>query len=1126
MPVAAPAAFELRLFGQPQLWRAGVAVHVGARKAVALLSLLALEGAMARERLAALLWPDVDAAAGRRNLRRELFRLRELGCALSEGADGALELDARLRVDVLAFRAALQAGDDDGALQVAGAQVLDGLDGVAGAEFDHWLNRRRLQLQQSRRSVRLRHAAALEAGGDLPSALALHLQALAEDRCDEPAARAAMRLHAALGERAMALSVFGQLANSLRDELDLEPDAQTLALASELRQPGQAAEPPAPALRRQPSAPLLSDRLPFVGRAAARAQIAAAWGAGQRVYLSGVAGAGKTRLATECLAAQGAWLRVACAQDDSEQHYASAVRALRTLMEAAPDVVLPEWVRRELAALLPELGTAPAPLASPEAAERLRAAFAAAWRLLVHDNFNALLLDDWQWGDAASLELWNRLDDAETPVRWIVAFRSAQLPLAALQRLRQEVDAGRAVVVALEGLDTDEALALVRALSGSPGGRLFAQRLQRATEGNPFFLIETLRHLFEQGQLRAESDGTWSTPFDDGTQDYAELPVPASVREAVLGRVRAQGDGARRLLEAASLAGERFDIGLLDGVAPLAAEAMVAIFEHAQAARLLMPAEDGAYRFAHDLVRQCLAESLSPARRRLLHQTLATRLAARAAAPALVALHLERAGQAAEAVVWRLRAAESAWRVHALADSRHQYEQALADGASGPAAVQIHLALARLLRRLADSPGADAAMSAALAAAQDGDPGTRLEVHLERIEDHVQGDRIAEALELLAALEGELAAAAPHARGRAARLRARIEHWRGRHEEAAALRRHAIALLETEPDALNELADVFDEAARAAARLGDMAQAEAFARRALSGYEAAGNLPALSLTSTLLGVAVLLGRGDRVASEAALERARSLAARCGHVPAQRAAILNLVKLQTDAGRAEAALALIEEGDALAPGFEHPRAEQAFAQARYFVHYLRGEVAAADAAAQRLLAAARRLADRGILVDSLQMVVDLYLHTGRVAEAGRLLDEAEAVRAQVTDDGRDLLSEVMLVKRAWWLLASGDARAAAGLMSTVGAPVRDEDRWIIGWIGAAVSMAVGEPEAAGRWLGGLDIDADAVTDALAMVLVQRLALRPDDAAARERAQALLAAGQLPALEAAKLLGALA
>jgi DNA-binding SARP family transcriptional activator len=1131
MPSAASAPTELRLYQQPRLLRAGVAVHVGARKALALLSLLALESAMPRDRLAALLWPEVDGAAARRNLRRELFRLRELGCAVSEVDDGALTLGATWRVDVRRFHAALQAGDDGGALELGGHRVFEGLDGVAGSEFDAWLTRWRALLREQRHSARQRRAAALEASGELAAALALHQQALAEDGCDEPAARAAMGLHAALGDRVSALSVFTHIKKVLHDELDLPPDAQTQALAGELRGPDalvpqlQPPTPPAhaptpPRNAAQPlSAALRADRLPFVGRAAISGKIDEAWAAGRRVYLSGAAGAGKTRLAAHCLARQGAWLRIACAQDDAEQHYASAVRALRALHEAAPDVVLPGWVRRELAALLPELGPAPASLSSPEAAERLRAAFAAAWRLLVHENFSALLLDDWQWADAASVELWMRLDDDQAPVRWIVAYRSALLPQAALQRLRHDVDGGHAVALELSGLDAEETLALVHALSGSPGGRLFSQRLQRATDGNPFFLIETLRHLFEQGQLRAEADGGWSTPFDEQTQDYAELPVPASVREAVLGRVRGLGDAARRLLEAASLAGDVFDPGLLEGVTPLAADTMVTTFEHAHAARLLAPHKDG-YRFAHDLVRQCLADSLSPARRRLLHQALAARLAQRHAPPALVAQHHERAGQMGPAIAWRLRAAEAAWRVHALADCRHQYEQALADGAAGPQAVAIHLALLRLHQRLADSAGVAAALAAALSASLDTDLATRLEVRLVCAETQMHGDRVDEALALLDAMDAELASAPPRQRARATLLRARVAQWRGHREESAALRQRAIALLEGQPDALNELADVFDDAARPSARGGAMPQAEGFARRAMAAYEAAGNVPALSAAATLLGVAILYGRGDRAASEQCLEHARSLAAQCGHVPAQRAANLNLVKLHTDAGRADAAAALIEEGDALAPGFEHQRAEQAFAQARYFVHYLRGETAAAEAAAQRLLAVARRVGERSILIESLQMVVDLYLHTGQLDDAARLLDEAEATLAE-TDDGDHFQQATISAKRAWWLLAGGDFLAAQRRLSTLGAPDREEDRYVIGWIGAAAALAAGEPGLASRCLQDLDIDADTATDALAMLLVQRLRLESSDAPARARGIELLAAGCVPALEAAQL-----
>jgi hypothetical protein len=58
MPDEAPATSDLRPLGPPRLLRAGAAVHVDARKAMALLALLALEGA----------WPSATRQPARRQV--------------------------------------------------------------------------------------------------------------------------------------------------------------------------------------------------------------------------------------------------------------------------------------------------------------------------------------------------------------------------------------------------------------------------------------------------------------------------------------------------------------------------------------------------------------------------------------------------------------------------------------------------------------------------------------------------------------------------------------------------------------------------------------------------------------------------------------------------------------------------------------------------------------------------------------------------------------------------------------------------------------------------------------------------------------------------------------------------
>lgn len=131
-----PAAIAARLepFGTPRLRVDGAPMRLGSRKALGLAIVLALEGPQTRERLCALLWPDADLFAARRNLRRDLFRLREAGLPLAENVDGALALDCAVEFD------------RDG----TAGPALQGLGGLAGTEFEAWLAQVRAQLETDR----------------------------------------------------------------------------------------------------------------------------------------------------------------------------------------------------------------------------------------------------------------------------------------------------------------------------------------------------------------------------------------------------------------------------------------------------------------------------------------------------------------------------------------------------------------------------------------------------------------------------------------------------------------------------------------------------------------------------------------------------------------------------------------------------------------------------------------------------------------------------------------------------------------------------------------------------------------------------------------------------------------
>lgn len=1118
---------KLDPFGPPCLSVGDRLLRLGSRKALAVVLVLALDGAQSREHLAALLWPDVDGAAARRNLRRELFRLRSFALPVAERDDGAVELATVPALDPL-----------DGG-RADGGEPLQGLDALAGEQFDAWLQRTRLRLQARRGAAWRESARDAQARGDEAAALALWQRQLQADPCDEATALEAVQLLQQRGRQPEARALVRQVAAALRQQLGLPLSAALRHAVADATEPAPtpaAPLPPAPAPA--PSAapalppPLIPARAPWVDRPEVAARVRDAWSRGLRVYLSGAAGVGKSRLAHELAAQRGGWLRLLCEPNDALLPYASAVRALRALRDAAPDVVLPDWVRRELAQLLPEFG--PAPLSrDPDAARaRLVAAHAAAFAALAADNFQVLVFDDWHWVDAASLELWATADPP-AGVDVVIVHRAAQLPPAALHRQRVEVDGGRSAPITLHGLDDAQTLALVQALSGSPGGVLFSQRLHQATAGNPFFLLETLRHLQQQGVLQAHPTGGWRTPFDQGTTDYAELPVPPTVRDAVLARVRALGESTQRLLEAASLLADRFDARSLQDVTTLHEDERLRALAHAAAAQLVVEDETG-WRFAHDLVPQCLAAAIGPARRRALHGRLATSLTRAGAAPALVARHHEAAGEADAARAGYTAAADAALRMHALGPALGHWDDALRCGAQGAQAAAIHLARAAVHRRRGDPQAAGAALDAAARAAHDAGVDDaahrcRAEVRIARADGWAEA-RPGDALALLDAIEPALADWPAPLQARARQVRSRVLTYAERLPEATEMLRQAIATLDRVPGEEPHRADLLDTLARARLRAGDLPGCAAAIGEAVALLEAVDQPAQLADALTLQAVAALFA-GDPERAREGLLRARALARRCGHVPAQRAAILNLVKLAADAGDTAQASALLDEGEALAPGFEHARAEQAFLEARFYVQYLRGELDAARAAAQRLIEAVERVGGHSEHIGARHVVVDLYLLAGDLPSARRLLADAQALcEAQAAGAGGGHFQVQQAAKMAWLRLAEGEPAQALALLAQSGTPQRLEDAIAFAWIGCAAALALGDASGARRWLARAAPTDDAPTDQQALWLLQALALAardgPADAGLRQRAAELAASGRVPAQLAERLQRALA
>lgn len=419
---------------------------------------------------------------------------------------------------------------------------------------------------------------------------------------------------------------------------------------------------------------------PFVGRGRELERLVSAWqstlAAGTRaVLIAGEPGVGKTRLAGEWSRQayeQGAVVLYGRCDEDLGAPYQPFAEALRSLVSCVDsnrlrnvrgvEALLP--LVPGLADALPDV-TAP-PRADPDT-ERY-AMFDAVVALLGAASATApvvLILDDLHWAAKPTLLLLRHLlrFGEEARVQIVGTYRSTDLdrshPLAAmLADLHRD---GTATRLQLSGLDEGDVTAYV-AEAGYDDEEL-GRALATVTGGNPFFLIEALRHVEESG-------GRW----DPST-------LPQGVREAVSRRLSRLTAETNKALAAAAVVGSRFALTLVERVV---GEDLVDAFDEAGKAGIVIEEPGGRYRFNHALVRQSLLAELPSVRRMRLHQRIAGTLEAEPGDDdelvAELAYHYFEcawAGNAAKAVEYCRRAADQAMSRVAYEGAADLYDRAL-----------------------------------------------------------------------------------------------------------------------------------------------------------------------------------------------------------------------------------------------------------------------------------------------------------------------------------------------------------------------------------------------------------------------------------------------------------------
>ena len=609
-----------------------------------------------RDLLAGTFWPDMPDASARRRLSHALWQIRRgLDPHPVLATDGdTVQLNPALPLwldaeEFLKHSAECASGRAEALEHCALCVDLYRGEFLEGY-YDDWAVMEREQLRETFLETLERLVQELKSRSEYEEALRYTRRLVSEDPWREEAHREAMRLCHLLGRRAEALKQYKVCQQILEEELGVGPSPETEALAAEISARLDLPEAPVlPAAARPEMIPLLErpDRLPLAGRRGELAELlhhleAAGGGYGGLILVYGEAGVGKTRLLRE-LAHNAQWRGIEtvwgrCYELAAPPAYQPLVEVLRASLPIVRKSALEPLWKAELSRLLPELVAGPdlpPSLPPEEERQRLLEALARSFLALAAEAPHLVFLEDAHWMDPASLEalryLLPRLAEARLLV--IITARTEELaaqPAAALGAMESTRLTRRLDLQRLDRAETEELVQ--RALDLKQPVPRFSARLFSETEGNAFFLIETLWALADEGLLVRSADGGWRTLWDESTQDYDELPLPAGVVQSIERRLDRLPAPVLDLLSLAAVIGRGVNYDLWQFASGRREEEVLTAGDELCVKGLLLAADPQTsagndYTFAHDQIRRVTYQRLAAPRRRFYHRRVAEALA-------------------------------------------------------------------------------------------------------------------------------------------------------------------------------------------------------------------------------------------------------------------------------------------------------------------------------------------------------------------------------------------------------------------------------------------------------------------------------------------------------------------
>ncbi len=486
-------------------------------------------------------------------------------------------------------------------------------------------------------------------------------------------------------------------------------------------------------------------------------------------------------------------------------------QALRLFYRAKEDE--PE-VRAQVRAIAPLLGGRAddgAEMDADERRERIKKLLYRLEREFAPDRPLLVVVEDAHWADDQSLEMFADLAVAPQTRGLMNIFTSRPD-----QRIQQLAGSRDAEVVRMEELDEESRTSMVMSrLIPDDSARELARHILSRTGGNAMFIREMIDALVDRGILVADPpDGEYPGRLRWVVRD-APLMMPATVESLLVTRIDRLPAAEKEVLICASVLGRRFPAGLIDQLLGRAAgDAVAALVE-----RRLLRHEASQLAFRNDLTMGAAYGLIPEEERTALHRSAAAYLSAAVSYrpgqdDALIARHLELAGDAEGAADRYLRAAAHAMDVGGSQDALRQLTRALKllpahdHERRFTARSQRELVLRRLARRPAQLRDIDAMRREAEAL---GAPDKLALAHSRQAQFYIDVRRLPAALKAAApALHYAREARNPLYEAEALRLRAEVARLLGQNAEALNLCEQALALCGNDRDGLNQRATILN----------------------------------------------------------------------------------------------------------------------------------------------------------------------------------------------------------------------------------------------------------------------------------------------------------------------------